>query len=111
MGKTKMDLLQGTLDVLILKTLELEPLHGWGLTQRIEQQSRGELHIGPGSLYPALHRLEVQGWILSEMGVSENNRRARYYWLTAPGRKKLRREFENWGRMSVAIGRVLQLMS
>jgi transcriptional regulator len=108
MGKTKMDLLQGTLDLLILKTLELEPLHGWGLTLRIEQQSLGELRIGPGSLYPALHRLEVQGWISSEMGTSDNNRRARYYRLTASGRKHLRAESENWGRMSVAIARILE---
>ena len=103
-----MDLLQGTLDLLILKTLELESLHGWGLTQRIEQQSGGELRIGPGSLYPALHRLEVGGWISSEMGSSENNRRARFYQLTASGRKQLRAESKNWGRMSVAIARILE---
>jgi len=108
MRKNKMDLLQGTLDLLILKTLELEPMHGWGITQRIEQQSRGEFRIGPGSLYPALHRLEVQGWILSEMGTSENNRRARYYNLTPAGRKQLRTESTNWGRMSVAIASILE---
>jgi PadR family transcriptional regulator PadR len=108
MTKSKMDLLQGTLDLLILKTLELAPMHGWGITQRIEQQSHGEFCIGPGSLYPAMHRLEVQGWISSEMGTSENNRRARFYKLTAAGRKQLRTESENWGRMSMAMARILQ---
>ncbi len=108
MTKSKMDLLQGTLDLLILKTLELEPMHGWGITQRIEQQSHGEFRIGPGSLYPSLHRLEVQGWISSEMGTSENNRRARFYKLTAVGRRQLRTESENWGRMSLAMSRILQ---
>jgi transcriptional regulator len=103
-----MDLLQGTLDLLILKTLELEPMHGWGITQRIEQQSHGEFQIGPGSLYPAMHRLEVQGWISSEMGTSENNRRARFYALTSAGRKQLRTESDNWGRMSQAMARILQ---
>jgi PadR family transcriptional regulator PadR len=108
MSKDKMALLQGTLDLLILKTLELEPMHGWGITLRIEQQSHGELRIGPGSLYPSLHRLEVQGWISSDMGTSDNNRRARYYRLTAAGKKQLRAESELWGRMSVAIARILQ---
>jgi PadR family transcriptional regulator PadR len=104
----KSDLLQGTLDMLILKTLSLEPLHGWGISQRIQQISRDVLRVNQGSLYPALHRLEVQGWITSGWGASENNRRAKYYRLTAAGRRQLREETENWARLSDAIGRILQ---
>lgn len=102
-----MDLLQGTLDVLILRTLSLEPMHGWGVAQRIQQVSRDALQIGQGSLYPALYRLEYKGWIKADWGNSENNRRAKYYRLTAAGRKQLERELETWDRLSAAIGLVL----
>ena len=103
-----MDLLQGTLDLLILKTVALEPMHGWGISQRIQQVSRDVLQVQQGSLYPALHRLEQQGWITSEWGASENNRRARYYSLTRAGRKQLEREEANWQRLSAAVQLVLQ---
>lgn len=103
-----MDLLQGTLDLLILKTVALEPMHGWGISQRIQQVSRDVLQVQQGSLYPALHRLEQQGWIQSEWGASENNRRARYYSLTRAGRKQLEREEANWQRLSAAVQLVLQ---
>ena len=102
------DLLQGTLDLLILKTLALEPMHGWGIALRIQQLSREVLQIGQGSLYPALHRLEYKGWISSDWGASENNRRARYYSLTRAGRKQLDSELETWDRLSRAIGFVLK---
>ena len=103
-----MDLLQGTLDLLILKIVALEPMHGWGISQRIQQVSRDVLQVQQGSLYPALHRLEQQGWIQSEWGASENNRRARYYSLTRTGRKQLEREEANWQRLSSAVQLVLQ---
>ncbi|MGB8538389.1 MAG: PadR family transcriptional regulator [Acidobacteriaceae bacterium] len=102
------DLLQGTLDVLILKTLALEPMHGWGIALRIQQVSKEVLQVGQGSLYPALHRLEYKGWIKSEWGTSENNRRAKFYLLTAAGRMQLKAELETWDRLSTAIARVLQ---
>jgi PadR family transcriptional regulator, regulatory protein PadR len=105
---TKSDLLQGTLDLLILKTLALESMHGWGIAQRIEQISRGVLTINQGSLYPALYRLEQQGWIKAEWGNSENNRRAKYYQLTKTGRKQLAEETENWERLAGAIAQILQ---
>ena len=108
MGKPT-DLLQGTLDLLILKTLALEPTHGWGIAIRIQQVSGDVLQVQQGSLYPALHRLEHQGWITAEWGVSELGRRARFYNLTAQGRKQLELETENWSRLSDAIGRVLRL--
>jgi len=108
MSKQKSDLLQGTLDMLILKTLALEPMHGWGISQRIQQISEGVLCINQGSLYPALHRLEQQGWISSEWGNSENNRQAKYYKLTRTGRKQLAEETENWERLSEAVTRILQ---
>jgi PadR family transcriptional regulator PadR len=101
------DLLQGTLDVLILKTLAPGPMHGWGVAQRIEQVSQQVLQIGQGSLYPALHRLEYKGWIRSDWGSSENNRKAKYYALTAVGKKQLAAELETWERLSSAIGLVL----
>jgi transcriptional regulator len=101
------DLLQGTLDLLILQTLALEPMHGWGVAQRIQQVSKEVLQIGQGSLYPALHRLEYKGWIQSDWGNSENNRRAKFYSLTAAGRKQLNAELETWERLSSAIGLVL----
>jgi transcriptional regulator len=101
------DLLQGTLDLLILQTLALEPMHGWGVAQRIQQVSKEVLQIGQGSLYPALHRLEYKGWIHADWGSSENNRRAKYYALTAAGRKQLEEELESWERLSAAIALVL----
>jgi transcriptional regulator len=108
MAKPKSDLLQGTLDMLILKTLALEPMHGWGVSQRIQQISSGVLNINQGSLYPALYRLEDQGWIASEWGSSDNNRQAKYYRLTRAGRKQLDEETANWQRLSAAIEQVLQ---
>jgi len=107
MPKPKSDLLQGTLDLLILKTLELEPMHGWGITQRIQQVSEDVLQVNQGSLYPALHRLEEHGWIVAEWKTSENNRQARYYRLTAHGRKQLVEEKENWVRLSAAVARIV----
>ena len=104
---TSTDLLQGTLDLLILQTLSLEPMHGWGVAQRIQQVSKEALQIGQGSLYPALYRLEYKGWIKAEWGSSENNRRARFYRLTLTGRKQLESELQTWDRLSTAIGLVL----
>ena len=106
--KTRSDLLQGTLDMLILKTLALDPMHGWGISQRIQQISDGVLNVNQGSLYPALYRLEQQGWIESEWGSSENNRQAKYYSLTSAGRKQLREETQNWERLSAAVNQILQ---
>lgn len=108
MAKPKSDLLQGTLDMLILKTLALEPMHGWGVSQRIQQISSGVLNVNQGSLYPALYRLEDQGWIEAEWGSSDNNRQAKYYKLTRAGRKQLDEETANWQRLSAAIEQVLQ---
>ena len=102
------DLLQGTLDMLILKAIANEPQHGWAITQRIQQVSNNVLQIGQGSLYPALHRLEYRGWIRAEWGSSENNRKARFYSLTAAGRRQLNAELENWSRLSGAVNLVLQ---
>jgi PadR family transcriptional regulator, regulatory protein PadR len=102
------DLLQGTLDLLVLKTLALESMHGWGIAQRIQQLSKEALQIGQGSLYPALHRLEYKGWIRADWGASENNRKAKYYSLTRNGQKQLEVELENWGRISTAIALVLE---
>jgi len=107
MGKP-IDLLQGTLDLLILKTLALEPMHGWGISQRIQQVSEDSLQVQQGSLYPALHRLEQQGWIASEWGASEHNRRARFYRLTASGRKQLEVETDRWERLSAAVAQILE---
>jgi PadR family transcriptional regulator, regulatory protein PadR len=103
------DLLQGTLDMLILKAVSLGPLHGYGVLLRIQQISGGQLEIQQGSLYPALYRLEHQGWIASEWGESENNRKAKFYSLTAAGRKQLRVESEKWNRMAGMIGAILDL--
>jgi PadR family transcriptional regulator, regulatory protein PadR len=97
------DLVQGTLDLLILKTIALEPMHGWAIAQRIHQISNEVLQVQQGSLYPALHRLEQQGWIQAEWGESDNNRRAKYYSLTKAGRKQLDQEMANWERLSSAI--------
>lgn len=107
MGKPT-DLVQGTLDLLILKTLALEPMHGWGIAQRIHQVSNEVLQVNQGALYPALHRLEQSGWIKAKWGESESNRRAKYYSLTAAGQKYLQREEANWRRLSGAIGLVLE---
>jgi PadR family transcriptional regulator, regulatory protein PadR len=101
------DLLQGTLDVLVLKTLELQAMHGWGISQRIQQISGNVLQVNQGSLYPALHRLEEQGLIQAKWGASENNRQAKYYELTRAGRKQLTAETRNWERLSGAVGRIL----
>ena len=105
--KGKTDLLQGTLDMLVLRALELEPMHGWGITERIEQWSESVLQLGQGTLYPALYRLERQAFIRSEWRVTANNRRARYYSLTARGRRQLTEEIAGWRRMSRAVGLVL----
>lgn len=102
------DLLQGTLDMLILKAVSLGPLHGYGILLRIQQLSRDALQIPQGSLYPALYRLEERGWIDSEEGVSENRRKARYYRLTAAGRRQLKAEAAQWGRLAEVIGHVLE---
>ena len=103
----KSDLLQGTLDLLILRTLAAGPMHGWGISQRIQQSSRDVLQVNQGSLYPALHRLEQQGWIDAEWGSSENNRQAKFYQLTREGRKQLTEETRTWERLSTAVARVL----
>lgn len=100
--------LQGTLDMLVLRALQLEPMHGWGITERIEQWSEEVLCVGQGTLYPALYRLERQGLIASAWDVTENNRRARYYKLTAAGRRHVARELESWRRLSRAIDLVLR---
>jgi transcriptional regulator len=102
------DLVQGTLDLLILKTIILEPSHGWAIAQRIRQISKDVLQVNQGALYPALHRLEQQGWIKAEWGESENNRRAKFYSLTKDGRKHMQKEQRNWERLSSAIGLVLK---
>ena len=103
------DLLQGTLDLLILRTLQAGPMHGWAISDRIQQISEDVLRVNQGSLYPALHRLEHRGWIEAEWGVSELGRRAKFYKLTAAGRKRLAVETSEWERMTNAIGRVMKL--
>ena len=108
-SRDRADLLQGSLDLLILKALLREPLHGWGISKRIRQLSDEVLQVNQGSLYPALYRLEERGWIASEWGVSENNRRARFYSITKAGLRQLSRETENWDRIALVIGRVLRL--
>ena len=107
MGKPT-DLVQGTLDLLILKTVGLQPMHGWGIAQRIRQVSKEVLQVNQGALYPALHRLEQQGWIRATWGESENNRRAKYYSLTREGAKCLQRQCDQWTRLSLAIAAVLE---
>ena len=107
MDEDRTDLLQGTLDLLILKTLDTGPRHGWGISQRIQQLSQDVLRVNQGSLYPALHRLEQEGWIRAEWGASENNRRAKFYELTRTGRRQLAEETAQWQRLSAAIARVL----
>jgi transcriptional regulator len=102
------DLVQGTLDLLVLKMLALEPMHGWAISQRLKQASGEVLQVSDGSLYPALHKLEQEGWIKAEWAASENNRRAKYYSLTRAGRKELENESANWKRLSAAISQVIQ---
>jgi transcriptional regulator len=107
---SRLDLLQGTLDLLILRTLQSgDALHGWAISERIQQVSKNVLQVNQGSLYPALHRLEHQGWIKAEWGVSELGRRARFYRLTAAGRNQLQQETDDWVRLTAAIGRILEL--
>jgi PadR family transcriptional regulator PadR len=109
MVSPKSDVLQGTLDLLVLKTLEtIGPMHGWGISRRIQQVSRDALQLTQGTIYPALLRLEQRGWITAEWGVSDQNRKARYYALTKAGRKQLREETESWERMMAIINRVLE---
>jgi transcriptional regulator len=105
--QTSADVLQGTLDLLILKAASLEPMHGWGISQRIRQMSRGVLEVNQGSLYPALHRLVKRGWLEASWGTSENNRRARFYRLTPSGRRQLAEEAATWRRFSGAVEAVL----
>ena len=107
MGKQQTDMIRGTLDMLILKVLSLEPLHGWGICERIQDISRDDLQVNQGSLYPALHKLTAEGWIRSYWDLTENNREARYYKLTRAGRKQLRVETANWDRLAAAVSRVM----
>jgi len=107
MAKEKTDLVYGTLDMLILKSLQHEPMHGLGIANRIQQMSDEVLRVEQGSLYPALYRLEAQGWIAAEWGTSENNRKARFYKLTSTGRKQLSAETDHWARLTAAINLVL----
>lgn len=108
MSTKRLELLQGTLDLLILRTLDLQPMHGWAIAQRVEQLSKGVLQLQQGSLYPALHRLEERGWIKARWGLSENNRRSRYYELTVRGRRQLEAEAADWDLFVAAISQVLQ---
>ena len=104
----RLDLPQGTLDLLLLKTLALEPLHGWAVSERLQQISHDAVQVGQGSLYPALHRLERRGWVKARWGTSDNNRRAKYYALTRRGRAQLEQETDAWQKLSVAVARVLE---
>jgi PadR family transcriptional regulator, regulatory protein PadR len=108
MTKDRHDMIRGTLDLLILKVLSLEPMHGWGISERIQQRSRDELEVNQGALYPALHRLVRWGWITSEWRRTENNRRARYYRLTPAGERQLGEELAHWRRLSAAVERVIE---
>ena len=108
MSQSRVDLPQGTLDLLILKTINLQPLHGWAISERIQQISREVLQVQQGSLYPALHRLERRGWIKARWGASENNRRAKYYELTRAGRKQLETEQESWQKLTTAVAQILE---
>jgi PadR family transcriptional regulator PadR len=110
MGEDRMDLLRGTLDMLILKTVSLEPLHGLGISRRIGQITRGAFQVPAGSLFPALHRMEQEGWIVGAWGESENNRRAKYYQLSPAGRTRLSKEQQNWERVVSAVASVLEAM-
>lgn len=108
MSEERLELPQGTLDLLILKTVALEPRHGWAISARLHQISSATLSVRQGSLYPALHRLERRGWIKARWGVSDNNRRARYYELTKRGQERLETEISAWRRLSVAVAQVLE---
>src|SRR5713226_353517 len=108
MASERIDLPQGTLDLLILRTLALEPQHGWGISERIQQISSNVLQVQQGSLYPALHRLERRGWIKAHWGTSENNRRAKYYELTKTGRKQLETEQGAWRKLTAAVAQILE---
>lgn len=108
MTDKRIDLPQGTLDLLILRTIALEPQHGWAISERIHQISSEVLLVQQGSLYPALHRLERRGWIKAKWGASENNRRAKYYELTKPGRQQLERETDSWKKLAAAVARVIE---
>jgi transcriptional regulator len=108
MAQDNLDLLQGTLDMLLLKALQLEALHGYAIARRVQQLSKEVLKVEEGSLYPALHRIEERGWVESEWGTSENNRRAKFYRLTRAGRKHLESETAEWKRLSMAISRVME---
>jgi len=108
MSESRLDLLQGTLDMLLLKSLQLDPLHGYAIARRVQQLSEDALKVEEGSLYPALHRIEERGWVESDWGTSENNRRAKYYRLTREGRKRLEAEAGEWKRLSLAITRVME---
>ena len=109
MSDDRIGLPQGTLDVLILKVLSLEPQHGWAISERLQQISAGVVHVQQGSLYPALHRLERRGWIKAEWAASDNNRQAKYYQLTRAGRRQLETETASWRTLSSAIGNILDL--
>ena len=109
MGRERLDLPQGTLDLLILRTLALEPQHGWAISERIQQISREILQVPQGSLYPALHRLERRGWIRAEWGTSDNNRKAKYYRLTRAGRKQLAVETKTWRKLIAAVGLIMDM--
>lgn len=109
MNDPRLDLPQGTLDLLILKAISLRPMHGWAISERIHEVSRATLQIPQGSLYPALHRLERRGWIAAEWGASENNRRAKYYELTRGGRRQLAEETDGWRKLTAAVGLVLDM--
>jgi len=108
--KKQLDMLQGTLDMLVMKSVSLQPMHGYGILLRIQQLSQGRLQIQQGSLYPALYRLEHRGWIKAEWGESDNNRKAKYYRLTAEGRRQLKLETENWNRLSAGVGGVMDAL-
>ena len=108
MSNPRIDLPQGTLDLLILKTITLEPLHGWAISERIQQISNEVLQVQQGSLYPSLHRLERRGWIKARWGASENNRRAKYYELTRAGRKQLENEQDSWRKLTAAVAQILE---
>lgn len=107
MDKSRNDMIRGTLDMLILKVLSLQPMHGWGISERIQAMSREVLDVNQGALYPALHRLRRRGWVTSGWSVTENNRRARYYELTAEGRRQLGQEVRHWQRLSAAVDRIV----
>ena len=111
MAHDQSELLQGTLELLVLKTLSLEPMHGWGISQRIQQMSRDVFQVNQGSLYPALQRMKTKGWIRSEWRTTENNRKAKYYELTPAGKQQLKSETENWDRVALAIARALRATS